>query len=38
MSVRDMSQSGVGVGTKSHKCERNELGWSGCENERKESM
>ena len=30
ISVRNMSQNGVGVGTMSHKCGRYESGWSRC--------
>ena len=32
MIVRDMSQSGVSVGTMSHEHERYESGWSKCVN------
>ena len=38
MSVRDMSQSGVSVGTMSHEYERYESEWSRCGKKRKESM
>ena len=33
-----MSQGGVNVGMMSHKCGKNESGWSKCEKEGKESM
>ena len=38
MSMRDMSQSGVGVGTMSHERERYESEWSRCGKKRKESV
>ena len=38
MNVRDMSQSGVSVGTMSRECERYESEWSKCGKKRKESM
>ena len=36
--MREVSQSGVSVGTLSHKHERNESEWSKCGNKRKESV
>ena len=38
MSMRDMSQSGVSVGAKSHEHERYESEWSRCGKRRKESV
>ena len=38
MIVRDMSQSGVGVGMMSHEHERYESEWNRCGKKRKESM